>query len=70
MMDFHDLLSMTMRLHAFLPRSRELVGKSVDALEVLRHVLAAGTDGLAVSGGEPLQRAMAAVLLMLLFTSG
>lgn len=76
---------MTLRLHAFLPRSRangpgwrsvvwvqgcslgcpgcfnpqthnrEEVGEAVEVAEVMQRILAAGTEGVTVSGGEPLQ---------------
>lgn len=85
---------MTLRLHAFLPRSRangpgwrsvvwvqgcslgcpgcfnpnthgrEEVGEVAGVAEVMRRILAAGTEGLTVSGGEPLQQAEAVLLLL------
>jgi anaerobic ribonucleoside-triphosphate reductase activating protein len=84
---------MTLRLHAFLPRSRangpgwrsvvwvqgcslgcpgcfnpqthsrEEGGETLEVAEVMRRILAAGTEGLTVSGGEPLQQADAVVAL-------
>jgi anaerobic ribonucleoside-triphosphate reductase activating protein len=85
---------MTLRLHAFLPRSRangpgwrsvvwvqgcslgcpgcfnpqthrrEEVSETLEVAEVMERVLAAGTKGLTVSGGEPLQQAEAVVMLL------
>ena len=85
---------MTLRLHAFLPRSRangpgwrsvvwvqgcslgcpgcfnpqthdrEDAAEVVAVPELMRRILAAGTEGLTVSGGEPLQQAEAVVALL------
>ena len=85
---------MTLRLHAFLPRSRangpgwrsvvwvqgcslgcpgcfnpqthsrEEVGETMGVAVVMERILAAGTEGLTVSGGEPLQQANAVVALL------
>ena len=85
---------MTLRLHAFLPRSRangpgwrsvvwvqgcslgcpgcfnpqthdrEGESETVAVAELMRRILAAGTEGLTVSGGEPLQQADAVVALL------
>ncbi len=94
MMSHHDPNSMTLRLHAFLPRSRangpgwrsvvwvqgcslgcpgcfnpqthsrEEVGETMGVAVVMERILAAGTEGLTVSGGEPLQQANAVVALL------
>ncbi len=85
---------MTLRLHAFLPRSRangpgwrsvvwvqgcslgcpgcfnpqthsrDGASETLEVAEVMERVLAAGTEGLTVSGGEPLQQAEAVVTLL------
>lgn len=85
---------MTLRLHAFLPRSRangpgwrsvvwvqgcslgcpgcfnpqthgrDEVGETVGVAEVMERILAAGTEGLTISGGEPLQQADVVVTLL------
>ena len=44
--------------------SREEVGGVVEVAEVMQRILAAGTEGLTVSGGEPLQQADAVVALL------
>ncbi len=85
---------MTLRLHAFLPRSRangpgwrsvvwvqgcslgcpgcfnpqthgrDEARETLEVAEVMERILAAGTEGLTVSGGEPLQQAEAVVTLL------
>lgn len=85
---------MTLRLHAFLPRSRangpgwrsvvwvqgcslgcpgcfnpqthgrEEASERLEVGEVMERILAAGTEGLTISGGEPLQQAEAVVTLL------
>ena len=35
--------------------NREEVGEAVEVAEVMQRILAAGTEGVTVSGGEPLQ---------------
>jgi anaerobic ribonucleoside-triphosphate reductase activating protein len=85
---------MTLRLHAFLPRSRtngpgwrsvvwvqgcslgcpgcfnpqthgrEEAVETLEVAEVMRRILATGTMGLTVSGGEPFQQADAVVVLL------
>ena len=85
---------MTLRIHAFLPRSRangpgwrsvvwvhgcslgcpgcfnpqthdrEEAGEEESVAKVMGRILAAGTEGLTVSGGEPLQQADAVVTLL------
>jgi anaerobic ribonucleoside-triphosphate reductase activating protein len=44
--------------------SREDVVETVGVAEVMERILAAGTEGLTVSGGEPLQQAEAVVALL------
>lgn len=44
--------------------SREDVGETVGVAEVMERILAAGTEGLTISGGEPLQQADAVVALL------
>ncbi len=44
--------------------SREEGGETLEVAEVMRRILVAGTEGLTVSGGEPLQQAEAVVALL------
>lgn len=43
---------------------REEAGETLEVAEVMKRILAAGTEGLTISGGEPLQQAEAAVTLL------
>ncbi len=43
---------------------REEAGETLEVAEVMRRILATGTTGLTVSGGEPLQQAAAVVELL------
>jgi anaerobic ribonucleoside-triphosphate reductase activating protein len=44
--------------------SREEAGETLEVAEVMQRILAAGTEGLTISGGEPLQQAEAVVTLL------
>jgi anaerobic ribonucleoside-triphosphate reductase activating protein len=44
--------------------SRKGAGETLEVAEMMRRILAAGTEGLTVSGGEPLQQAEAVVTLL------